>query len=77
MVSLTRIRRAFHGMIIGECGISLIECLAGMIMLSLGLLTLLPLATISISRLADLSECSSQSYGCRPTLTVELSLRGS
>jgi Tfp pilus assembly protein PilV len=33
----------------GERGISLIEGLAGMIMLSLGLLTLLPLATISIS----------------------------
>jgi Tfp pilus assembly protein PilV len=32
-----------------ESGISLIEGMAGMIMLSLGLLTLLPLATISLS----------------------------
>lgn len=46
---MTEIRQAIQRAANGESGISLIEGLAGMIMLTLGLLTLLPLATISIS----------------------------
>jgi Tfp pilus assembly protein PilV len=44
-----RFRRIVKRPFEGEAGISLIEGMAGMIMLTLGLLTLLPLATISIS----------------------------
>jgi len=44
-----RIRKVGRTIRRHESGISLIEGMAGMIMLSLGLLTLLPLATISLS----------------------------
>lgn len=49
MIKLRQIRAARIRIRRNESGISLIEGMAGMIMLSLGLLTLLPLATISLS----------------------------
>lgn len=49
MSAMRQMRQAVKSLAKSESGVSLIEGLAGMIMLSLGLLTLLPLATISIS----------------------------
>ncbi len=46
---MRRVRKIRRSLRRNESGISLIEGMAGMIMLSLGLLTLLPLATISLS----------------------------